>query len=567
MKHRLRKLASFVLMSTLVASVAMPSYAQALPDKTSNVAQQFTEKRYDMNGRYQVDFRANMGNGYVTMFSLFVPSGGKSLNVKYVWGTDPKGGSQEGWILQINGEKVSTIYGTSYGFPNGIPSAGITGSQMTGVYSFVTNRDMSGVNWSYTSPNTGSGGATKISYASTEISNAKLSLKVNYKDKETGAIVASYTAKVPAKYGNSTVTPDMAQIPAGYKLNPTSQSKVVNLTQNGVNPNEVNFTVIPDKAGVPEENRVLIVGFKDKNGNKVGNTYIEEIPDVLGSHDITSDTSKVPNGYKLDPSNQTQIVNLQPTGLDKSVVYFTVSPDIPLVNRVVTINFKDKDSGAIIDDPYTVTLPAEYGNHRVESDSTKVPNGYVLNPDNQFEMVNLSVNSLVPDTVYFTVSKMPSEAERTLTIGFKDKDGNVVGGTYTEVVNAVFGDHAITPDSTKIPSGYNLDPSSQSQTVTLNSSGINPNTIYFTVAEKTYRVVYDANFPVGVAVSGSAPYDPTKYKKGETVTILGNTGSLTADTYTFLGWSTVKNDASTIVSGTITMRESNIILYAVWQKN
>lgn len=567
MKHRLRKLASFVLMSTLVASVAMPLYAQALPDKTSNVAQQFTEKRYDMNGRYQVDFRANMGNGYVTMFSLFVPSGGKSLNVKYVWGTDPKGGSQEGWILQINGEKVSTIYGTSYGFPNGIPSAGITGSQMMGVYSFVTNRDMSGVNWSYTSPNTGSGGATKISYASTEISDAKLSLKVNYKDKETGAIVASYPAKVPAKYGDSTVVADTAQIPAGYKLNPTSQSKVVNLTQNGVNPNEVNFTISPDKAGVPEENRVLIVGFKDKDGNKVGSTYIEEIPDILGSHDVVPNKSKVPNGYKLDPSNQTQTVNLQPTGLDKGVVYFTVSPDIPLVNRVVTVNFKDKDSGAIIGDPYTVTLPAEYGNHRVESDSKKVPDGYVLNPDNQFEMVNLSVNSLVPDTVYFTVSKMPSEAERTLTIGFKDKDGNVVGGTYTEVVNAVFGDHTITPDSTKIPSGYNLDPSSQSQTVTLDSSGINPNTIYFTVAEKTYRVVYDANFPVGVAVSGSAPYEPTKYKKGETVTILGNTGSLTADTYTFLGWSRVKNDASTIVSGTITMGESNIILYAVWQKN
>ncbi|HBF5906816.1 hypothetical protein [Clostridioides difficile] len=567
MKHKLKKLASFTLMLTLVTSVAMPTYAQALPDKTSNVAQQFIDRRYDMNGRYQVDFRANMGSGYVTMFSLFVPNGGKSLNVKYVWGTDPKGGSQEGWILQINGEKVSTIYGTSYGFPNGIPSAGITGSQMTGVYSFVTNRDMSGVNWSYTSPNTGSGGATKISYVSTEILDAKSSLKVNYKNKETGDIVSSYTAKVPARYGNSTVTPDVAQVPAGYKLNPESQSKVVNLTQNGVNPNEVNFTVIPDKAGVPEENRVLIVGFKDKDGNKVGSTYVEEIPDVLGSHDVVPNKSKVPNGYKLEPSNQTQTVNLQPTGLDKSVVYFTVSPDIPLVNRVVTINFKDKDSGAIIGDPYTVTLPAEYGNHRVESDSTRVPNGYVLNPDNQFEMVNLSVNSLVPDTVYFTVSKMPSEAERTLTIGFKDKDGNIVGSAYTEVVNAVFGDHIITPDSTKVPDGYRLEPASQSQTVTLDSSGINPNTIYFTVVEKTYRVAYVSNFPSGVTVSGSVPVDTTEYKNGDTVTVLGNINGLNADTYTFVGWSTVRNDPSTIVSGTITMEERNIILYAVWQKN
>lgn len=372
---------------------------------------------------------------------------------------------------------------------------------------------------------------------------------------------------MPARYGNSTVTPDMAQVPTGYKLNPTSQSKVVNLTQNGVNPNEVNFTVILDKAEIPEENRVLIVGFKDKNGNKVGSTYIEEIPDVLGSHDVVPNKLKVPNGYKLDPSNQTQTVNLQPTGLDKSVVYFTVSPDIPLVNRVVTVNFKDKDSGAIIGEPYTVTLPAEYGNHRVESDSTKVPNGYVLNPDGQFEMVNLSTSGLVPDIVYFTVSKMPSESERTLTIGFKDKDGNVVGGTYTEVVNAVFGDHTITPDSTKVPDGYRLEPASQSQTVTLDSSGINPNTIYFTVAEKTYRVAYVSNFPSGVYVSGGTPVDTTEYKKGDTVTIIGNVNGLDADTYTFVGWSTVRNDPSTIVSGTITMGERNIILYAVWQKN
>ncbi|MCC0762341.1 hypothetical protein IR151_04940 [Clostridioides sp. ES-S-0006-03] len=567
MKHRLSKLTSVLATLALVVGVGVPSYGQTLPDKVNNEVLQNTERRYDINGRYQVDFRANMGNGYVTFFSLFVPCGGNSLNVKYVWGTDPKGGSQEGWVLQVNGEKVSTIYGTSYGFPNGIPSAGITGSQMTGIYSFVTNRDMSGVNWSYTSPNTGNGNATRTSYASTEISNAKLSIKVNYKNKETGAIVGSYTTQVPAKYGNSTVTPDTTQIPAGYKLDPASQSKVVNLVQNGVNPNVVDFTVIPDNAGVPEEDRVLIVGFKDKDGNNVGSTYIEEIPDILGSHDVTPNTSKVPNGYKLDPSNQTQTVNLQPTGLDKSIVYFTVSPDIPLVNRIVTVNFKDKDSGAIIGDPYTVTLPAEYGNHRVESDSTKVPNGYVLNPDNQFEMVNLSTSGLVPDRVYFTVSKMPSEAERTLTIGFKDKYGNIVGDTYTEVVNAVLGSHTITPDSTKVPAGYKLDPASQSQTVTLNSSGINPNTIYFTVAEKTYRVAYVSNFPSGVAVSGSVPSDTTEYKKGDTVTVLGNTNGLDADTYTFVGWSTVRNDPSTILSGTITMGERNIILYAVWQKN
>ena len=48
----------------------------------------------------------------------------------------------------------------------------------------------------------------------------------------------------------------------------------------------------------------------------------------------------------------------------------------------------------------------------------------------------------------------------------------------------------------------------------------------------TYTVTYNGNG----ATSGSPPVDTTNYKQGQTVTVLGNTGSLVKSGYDFAGW-------------------------------
>ncbi len=78
----------------------------------------------------------------------------------------------------------------------------------------------------------------------------------------------------------------------------------------------------------------------------------------------------------------------------------------------------------------------------------------------------------------------------------------------------------------------------------------------------TYTVTYNGNTNTGgnVPVDGSSPY-----VSGATVTILGNSGSLTNTGLTFVGWNTVDDGSGTSYSqgDTFTITD-NIILYAQW---
>ncbi|WLD26587.1 Listeria-Bacteroides repeat domain (List_Bact_rpt) [Clostridioides difficile] len=84
-----------------------------------------------------------------------------------------------------------------------------------------------------------------------------------------------------------------------------------------------------------------------------------------------------------------------------------------------------------------------------------------------------------------------------------------------------------------------------------------------------YRVAYSSNFPAGTGVSGYAPLDVYSYLTGESAIILSNTGNLDAGSYKLLGWTTVKNDESTLLNfgDKIMFDKSNIILYAFWRNN
>jgi len=87
-------------------------------------------------------------------------------------------------------------------------------------------------------------------------------------------------------------------------------------------------------------------------------------------------------------------------------------------------------------------------------------------------------------------------------------------------------------------------------------------TLYAQWTENTYSVTYNGNSNTG----GSAPVDATSYYTGDTVTVLGNTGSLTRTGYTFAGWNTEANGTGTSypAGSTFAIGSNNVTLYAKW---
>ena len=77
-----------------------------------------------------------------------------------------------------------------------------------------------------------------------------------------------------------------------------------------------------------------------------------------------------------------------------------------------------------------------------------------------------------------------------------------------------------------------------------------------------YTVTYDGNTNTG----GSVPIDGNTYNVTDTVTVLGNTGSLVKTGYTFAGWNTAANGSGTAYNGgdTFAMGSANVTLYAQW---
>lgn len=78
----------------------------------------------------------------------------------------------------------------------------------------------------------------------------------------------------------------------------------------------------------------------------------------------------------------------------------------------------------------------------------------------------------------------------------------------------------------------------------------------------TYRVTYFGNGNTG----GIVPTDGNVYESGDTVTVMGNTGSLVKTGCNFAGWNTAADGsgANYIGGDTFSMGTSNVVLYAKW---
>ena len=77
-----------------------------------------------------------------------------------------------------------------------------------------------------------------------------------------------------------------------------------------------------------------------------------------------------------------------------------------------------------------------------------------------------------------------------------------------------------------------------------------------------YTVTYNGNGNT----SGSVPVDSNSYEEGDSVTVLGNTGSLAKGALSFKEWNTAPDGSGTSYDGwdTFAMPDANVILYAVY---
>ena len=88
------------------------------------------------------------------------------------------------------------------------------------------------------------------------------------------------------------------------------------------------------------------------------------------------------------------------------------------------------------------------------------------------------------------------------------------------------------------------------------------NTTYYARWTALYSVTYNGNGATG----GSVPSSTTSYTSGDTVTVKGNTGSLTKTGHTFAGWTMNSNGTGTVYTSdsTYTIGSSSITFYAKW---
>jgi uncharacterized repeat protein (TIGR02543 family) len=81
---------------------------------------------------------------------------------------------------------------------------------------------------------------------------------------------------------------------------------------------------------------------------------------------------------------------------------------------------------------------------------------------------------------------------------------------------------------------------------------------------ETYTITYNGNGND----TGSVPTDDTDYEEGDTVTVLGNTGTLAKDGYTFDGWNTASDGSgdSYAPSASFIMPSADTTLWAQWEE-
>ena len=129
-------------------------------------------------------------------------------------------------------------------------------------------------------------------------------------------------------------------------------------------------------------------------------------------------------------------------------------------------------------------------------------------------------------------------------------------------------DHNLYVFSSGSSSEYNLYQAADGSSYYFSNSKTTNGNIYLykmtEVDAETYEVIYDGNGSTG----GSVPVDGKGYEEGDTVTVLGNTGSLRWSGHAFDGWNTAADGSGTdyAAGDTFSIGAADVTLYAQWKE-
>lgn len=128
-------------------------------------------------------------------------------------------------------------------------------------------------------------------------------------------------------------------------------------------------------------------------------------------------------------------------------------------------------------------------------------------------------------------------------------------------VDAVAYDFRLTADTTQgiwLNTPYSVDMAGNADTELSVDRGA---LVYESVTPITYGVTYNGNG----ATSGTVPVDATVYNPGDDVTVLGNTGSLAYNGYTFGGWRLQAGSGTVYIADDVIQIYADTTFYAYWQ--
>ena len=212
--------------------------------------------------------------------------------------------------------------------------------------------------------------------------------------------------------------------------------------------------------------------------------------------------------------------------------------------------------------PPTQANVATGGTFTVASGSALTRSGYTFNGWNDG-----SNNYAASSTYTMGASNVTLTAQWTATsqsVTYAAGGGTGTPPTQADVTTG--GTFTVASGSSLTRSGYTFngwnDGSNNyaaSSTYTMGASNV---TLTAQWAAITYTVTYNGNGNTG----GTVPTDGNNpYNNGATVTVLGNTGSLTQTNFAFAGWNTAPNGSGTSYSAAATFTiGANTTLYAQW---
>ena len=320
------------------------------------------------------------------------------------------------------------------------------------------------------------------------------------------------------------------------------------------------------------------------------NTYLKELHDACNAAGITdpASTNYVPNVHPLDLWSQ----YASSDGVSANPVYFydgvhpnatgyqlwadNMKPMIAaLLNPAVTYNGNGSTGGSVPTDassPYaqgaTVTVLGNTGSLSRTNYTFVVWNTAANGSGTNYTAGN-TFAIRAPTTLY---AQWNFKDPCTLTYnGNGNTGGNVPvdgGSPYTAgtTVTVLGNTGSLTKSGNYTLVGWNTAANGSGTNYTAgNTFAIRtPTTLYaqWTYTGPIYAVAYNGNSNTG----GSAPADTNSpYMPGSTVTVLGNTGSLSRTNYTLAGWNTAADGSGTNYSAGNTFTVSSATtLYAKW---